>query len=115
MLSVYSDLNSRNLVSKYATASNIVIVRDDGKIENKLVPSFTKHHATCYISLARLVADLAEQWLEEEEARVTDFTVAGFRPAGHEVDINAGKETFVKRNRRSAGCYSRQESKNRFD
>lgn len=73
------------------------------------------HETSCYISLARLVADLVEQWLEEEEARVTGFTVAGFRPTGHEVDISAGKETFVKRDRRSAGCYSRQESKNRFD
>lgn len=79
------------------------------------VPSFTKHHA---IGLARLVADLAEQWLEEEEARVTGFTVAGYArdpSSPHVVDIPApGKEAFVKKDRRSAGCYSRQESKNRL-
>jgi len=68
--------------------------RDD-KIERN--PAII-HETSRYASLARLVADLAEQWLEEEEARVTGFTVAGFStwpPSRY----RAGKETtFVERN-----------------
>lgn len=55
-------------------------------VQSKINPAII-HETSCYIGLARLVTDLAEQWLEEEEARVTGFTVVGSRPAGREVDI----------------------------
>lgn len=83
-------------------------------VESKKKNPAIIHETSGYIGLARLVTDLAEQWLEEEEARVTGFTVVGSRPAAKSIH-RVRKEAFVKRDRRSAGCYSRQESKNRFD
>jgi len=88
----------------------IVLYNRDDKMERN--PTAIIHETSRYASLARLVADLAEQWLEEEEARVTGFTVAGFSswPSSR---YRAGKETMsVERNTENAGCHDtgKQES-----
>lgn len=71
---------------RYQTCHCIgIAITRDGKVEKKALPSI--HETSRYIRLARLVTDLAEQWLKEEEARVTGFTVVRSRPTGREVDI----------------------------
>lgn len=67
-------------------------MRNDDKIEKKALAFI--HETACYISLARLVTDLVEQWLEEEEARVTGFTVVGFRPATKSILAPAKKRSL---------------------
>jgi hypothetical protein len=88
----------------------IVLYNRDDKMERN--PTAIIHETSRYASLARLVADLAEQWLEEEEARVTGFTPVS--RAGHRVDIEPAKKLCPSRETRRTPDVTIRESRNRL-